>query len=192
MGERGRPQYTNCMALPNPSDQRSANPAEPGQPGQVIAQWQEPATPSLLSRLPNFKLILLGGILVIAALIALSVWLKDLTYALAAGVVVSAGSAVISQNRRVAPPIAVEVSTTRLTVGARQYPLSDLAGFWLEPSPTALAVHVEPSRGTAVPITFLYPNTNIEECRELLLEVLSEVEPRTATANDKLNRWMGL
>ena len=176
------------MALPNPSQ-----PDVPLQQEDVlIAEWVEPTLPTLFSKLKQPRLLAVGVGLVFVILITLAIVLHNSDFLLGATLVASASSAFYAQYKHTPQALTIRLTTTLLYVGKHTYPLNDLAGFWLERNGDFLAVNVEPNKAVAIPITFLYPNTSSEECRELLLEALPEVEPRIQTVNDRLNRWIHL
>jgi len=138
------------------------------------------------------RVLVLVAFVVLAALLTfLGFWLHDFTYYLAAVTIVAATVAVISQRRRPAAGREVTLTTQNLMVGRRSYPLSDLAGFWLEAAGEVTAVNVEPSKASVLPINFLYPD-DIHEARTTMLEVLPELEARHKAAGDRLSRYIRL
>jgi hypothetical protein len=161
-------------------------------PEQLVAEWTEPNEKlAELSQLPLVTVII-GAAILIGLLIGLGVWLRDFTLYMAAAASLAAAVAVISQRRRPAASRTVSLTTQNLVVGRRTYPLSDLAGFWLESVGEVTAVNVEPSKAAVLPINFLYPSAERAEARATLLEVLPELEPRHTTAGDSLSRYIRL
>jgi hypothetical protein len=158
----------------------------------ILSQWQEPEITS--SSTVATSLPVVGGVTLFAIgiLIGLAIWQKDFTFYLAAAVALVAGLTVILQKRRPDVSLPVSLTTTRIIVGTKDYPLSDLAGFWLEESPGALVVNLEPKRSALVPITFLFDTLSEQEARQALLQVLPELEAREKTLSDTLNRYIHL
>jgi hypothetical protein len=174
------------MALPNPNQTNQA----PAVQEELIAEWQEPQLPSLLSGIRRPHYAIAGAIVVSIVLIILAIIFHNLNVALPILVLLSAGGAVYSQNRRTSASRTITLTTTRLQIGRRSYAFTDLAGFWLESTEQFIVINIEPKKPTAMPITALYVSHNNEECHDLLLEVLAEVEPRAETITDRINKLM--
>jgi len=161
-------------------------------PEQLVVEWVEPTESAESGTQIPLRLVIGGGLGIAAVLILIGVLAKDFTYYLAATAMVAAGSAIVSQRRKPAAGRAVSLTTQALHVGRSTYPLTDVAGFWLEQAYDAVAVNIEPKKAAMLPITFLYPSEHPEDARQTLLEVLPELEPRQKTAADSLSRFIRL
>ena len=155
---------------------------------QIIAEWQEPEHPGLQLPVPLTYVWIGAGALIIL-LILLGIFLHDSSFYLAAGVAVSALLSLIVQIRKPAPSLQVIITEQVVEIGHRRLLISDLAGFWLKKEDGLLAINLEPQKPAALPTTFLYGNQNEEEAREILLEILPELESRNETITDTVNRW---
>ena len=67
-----------------------------------------------------------------------------------------------------------------------------LAGFWLHKENGFFVVNIEPKKAASIPLTFLYPGDDENELKDILLEVLPEVEPRLKDLTDTVNRYIRL
>jgi len=160
---------------------------------EVLAQWEEPHTEaSGWASGKQQRYIWLGLGLVTVIVLIIAIVLKDATYYLAAGVLITGSFALFSQIRHPSPQLAITVAKAGVQVGKKVYHIDDLAGFWLGQSGEYPVVNLELKRRTPFPIAFLYPGPNRDEARDLFLEILPELEPRQENASDNLTRWIRL
>lgn len=144
---------------------------------QVIAQWTEPTPDKITPRRLPAPVIISVSAIACLGLAAIGYYQKDFTYYLAAVAAATAGVVLTMQKKRT-QALPIIITTESLEVGSKSYLLSAMAGFWLEEEPGAITINVEPQKAAMFPITFVYPGTNKQEVRDLLLHVLPEVESR--------------
>jgi len=176
------------MALPNPSQPDQA----PTEPEELIAEWQEPELPSLISNIKRPLYLVIGAAVLVVVLILLAIFLHNFDYVVSILVLLSAGGAIYTQSHRPTPPRTITLTSTRIQIGKHSYAVTDIAGFWLQLHDDFLVINIEPKKASALPITAIYPSDNVEECHDLLIEVLSEVEPRAETITDRISGWIKL
>ena len=156
----------------------------------IVAEWQEPQAPVPLSQLASPSILMIGGGAAFVILVGLGFFLHYITLYFIGAVVLTAAATTFAQSRRQAGGLVVRITDSEIIVGSRAYPVENLAGFWLDTTTGMLAVNLEPKKVSALPITFLYENQGAEECRDTMLTVLDEVEPREATASDNISSWL--
>jgi hypothetical protein len=161
------------------------------EPEEIVAQWDEPVLPhtAIASNLP----LVIGVSALLVVLFALAGYFLNYgTLYLAAFVPLAAGFMLVAQVKRPTPPRAVMLTTQRLQVGTRNYGLDSLAGFWLDAESGLTVINMEPSKPSAFPISLLHPSADQDSIRDQLLQVLPELESRTHSVNDSLNRYIKL
>lgn len=163
---------------------------QPGVQETVLAQWQQPSPTGMLSGRTGLGTIWLFALVVAAGLIAIAIWQHELNFGLAGGVILLAAVALQTQRRAAALP--VSITTSRIVIGKRDYPLATLAGFWLADQGDVVEVNLETAKPGLLPMTFLYAKPSLEEARAVLGQVLPELQPREKKAGDRLNKFLRL
>jgi hypothetical protein len=159
------------------------------QPEQVVARWTEPARIEPAGT-PLFIRQVTGASAALAIVMGLLGYFQhDFTFYMASVASIVAGFFLISQRRRPHPQLDITLTSQQLQVGTRTYFLGDIAGFWFETDEGQLLINIEPAKAATFPISFLYPNTNEEEARSILLQAMAEVEPRRRTTADSISRY---
>ena len=131
--------------------------------------------------------VLLSGTLI---MIGLGIAFHELNFYLAAVVFLTIGASIAAQRTN-EEEIQISLREDELQVGSKTYPIAELAGFWLEETDSQLMIHIE-SRRSVLPISLSYRNRDANEARTNFTEVLSELEPREKTLNDKIAEWLKL
>jgi hypothetical protein len=161
-------------------------------PEALIAQWEEPRR-EIQPLDPTTRLLVMGGGPFIALVfILMAVFLHRFSYYLAAVAALAAMGAVLAQSRQTTPTLTISLTNTRLVVGKKNYPLTDLSGFWMQKDGEHLMIHVEMTKATLVPITFAYSSVDQEDARETLSKALPEVEARIQQIGDSVNQYFRL
>jgi hypothetical protein len=164
--------------------------AQPAGPEAVIAQWEQPTPVGMLSGRGGLGKIWIIAVVVAALLIAAAIWQRELNLGLAGGVMLLAALALQTQRRAQALP--VTLTTQRIIIGKRDYPISNLAGFWLADQGDVVEVNLENTKPGLLPMTFLYATPSLDEARDVLTQVLPELEPREKKLGDKVNGYFKL
>lgn len=155
---------------------------------EPIAQWTDRSNRSFTTR---ERQILLGVLAIgTAVMLSIAIWLDDLSLYLAAAVFVAIGISIAVQ-KKTSPKLTVSLFYDHLEVGTSNYPISDLAGFWLQKISGKLYLQIENKR-SFLPISLEYPTLNSSKLRQEFLEVLPELEPRPTTFNDQIAAWLKL
>lgn len=150
---------------------------------QALAQWEQPHQASQVSGTKIWMFAVPVGL----GLLALAIWQKEWNYGLGAAAVLAGAAAFTVQNRGAA--LMVTVTTNKIVIGKRAYALSDLAGFWLAEGPAGIEVNLERKKPGLLPTTFVYPSLNKEETRQLMGQVLAELEPRRSSLGEQVSRY---
>jgi len=181
---------------PNPSNPTQADNPEnqdvsstPTGEEVALAQWQESEHIKPVFPFGGITGLATIASLIILVLIVLGVWQHDFNFYFIAGVILIASASLIIQMRRDTPRLNITLTDRRLIVGNRQYLLSDVAGFWPQHDDATLAINIEMKKPGLLPVTFLYQNDNIDEVREVLGQVLPELEPRVQSSMDRVSRY---
>lgn len=159
---------------------------------QKIASWVEPVISNpFLPKVPLWaKLGTAIGLCLIS--IAIGIWQQSFSWYLVAAAILSGAFALYTQSRRPASPLEITLSNLVLYVGARSYPLAEISGFWIDTQAGLPLVNIELRRSSLLPISFFYPEPNEAAVRQLLLQVIPEVEARPKTLADSLNHFLGI
>lgn len=154
----------------------------------VVAQWEQPARVGITAG-GTGRLWLMA---VPAALIltGLAFWQREVNFGLAAAVVLVAVLALQLQNRN--SSLVIAVTNLRIVVGRREYPLADLAGFWLNDEGDVVEVNLENKKPGLLPMSFLYATPSPDEARGTLGQVLPELEPRQSRLGGRFSRLFRL
>lgn len=160
---------------------------------EILSQWKEPATEAYgLATGGKQKYLWIGLGATAILLIVIGVLTHDINYYLGAGVLISAIFALVAQIRKPGASLDIAITNAGVAIGNKTYSLDDISGFWLNSASQYIAINLELKKRTALPITFLYPTDNASEARNLLLEILPELEPRQSDITDGLSRWIRL
>lgn len=157
----------------------------------LVAEWQEPALTEDTRTFFSPPIVYGVGGTIAVFLIAIGFWQKDWTFYLAAFTSLAASFMIVVQ-RKPHPPLEIVLSTQRLQVGKKIFSLVELAGFWLEKTDAGIMINVEPAKRSLFPISFLAPTDSEGDVKEVLLQVLAEVEPREKNTTEGLNKYFRL
>ncbi|MCC2631519.1 MAG: hypothetical protein K0S20_218 [Patescibacteria group bacterium] len=155
----------------------------------LLAQWKEPKLPESLDTNPLILPALGAAALV---MIGVGYWQKDWTFYLAATVAAFAAGMLVVQKKKPAEGLVISLAQEELVVGAKNYEITSLAGFWLSAEAGHVIINVEPAKASLFPISFFYENGSSEEARNLFLQVMPELEPRQKTAADTVGKYFKL
>ncbi len=127
--------------------------------------------------------VILAGLLLTAGFL----WFK---YWLAAGVVVAATLALISQSRTSGKKKSYAIYDQGITIDDRVYGFDQLKSFWIFDSQGRAIVRFEQLSRLALPIEMPIDLENPEQVRLFLSKHLPEAEDRGEDVADKINRWI--
>lgn len=156
----------------------------------VIAQWEQPARAGMLSSGKGTRMLWTIALPVAAILLIVAFWQREVNFGLAAAVILVAVFALKSQERNAS--LVIAITNLRIVIGKREYPLSDLAGFWLADEGDVIEVNLEGKKPGLLPMTFLYATPSLDEARATLGQALPELEPREKKLNDTLGKYFKL
>jgi putative flippase GtrA len=160
---------------------------------ELLAEWQEPhIEASGWAVGPARRYVMLGLVAIIILLLVVGIWLKNSTLYIGAIVVAAAIAAITTQSRNDNVSLKVEVTNRGIVAGKRIYLVDELAGFWLGSTAGYVTINLELKRRTPLPATFIYNSNDVEEARNLFLEILPELEPRKETISDTLTKYIRL
>lgn len=154
----------------------------------VIIEWDEPVHDLISNGTTGKAQVIAGGIGLGLLLAGAGYVLKDSTFYFAAAAAALAGFAFSSQQKHSSAKRHIQLTSSRILIGAQVYPLSELAGFWLEHDKDQVLVNIERSKASFLPITLVAPNIPSETLKQQLLQVLAEVEPRPGAIFNQLFR----
>lgn len=164
-------------------------PQNPQVEEQILTQWVEPeqAHNQFSARL---KFTLVAGGVVLSSLIAgAGYWLHEFSFYVAAAVVLMGVAAMFSQNKRPIHLKTITITNQRIAIDAREIPLTDLAGFWLQQEVEGLVVMLEYKKSTLIPVSFFFATESIEAAKRTLLPILPELEPRASHFTDRFSSY---
>ncbi|HSI21216.1 MAG TPA: hypothetical protein VLA04_06030 [Verrucomicrobiae bacterium] len=163
---------------------------EPQTAEAVIAQWEQPERVGILSNKGGTRKLLLMASPLAVVLVLLAIWQRQLNFALAAAVLLVAIFAVRSQSK--SSSLTIAVTSLRIVVGKREHMVSELAGFWLSDQGDVVEINLEGKKPGLLPITFLAPAPSMNEAREIMSQVLQELEPREKRFGDSVGSYFRL
>lgn len=148
----------------------------------IIANFEEPKIPQSVSHSILQKRLILFATVTFIIMIAIGVWMKDWTFYLAAGVVGMASFSILAQHKN-AKPQSIAITNEVIQIGQKIIQINDLIGFWLEREQEYIGVNLVRKHREIIPASFLFPTQNPDEVREIMLQILPEIEPPETTSN---------
>ena len=156
----------------------------------LISQWEQPVPEGALTSSGGTTKLLLLAIPVALVLGVLAIWQKELNYALAGAVILVGLVAARMQNK--SENLSIAITTHRIVLGKREYPLASFSGFWIARSNNLTEINLETKRTSLLPITLLSDTNDADAARAIFSQILPELEPRERTLGDRVGRYFRL
>lgn len=153
---------------------------------EPLAEWQEPSLPSLGSNLPLVPSLVVLGVIALA-MVLVAYFAKIASFYIAAVACAAAAGILISGKNKESVGRSITLTDDSFIINSRTIPFAQLAGFWLEESDldTITQINLELKKPGLLPISCTIPSTEAET-RDILIQVLAELESREKTPADDL------
>lgn len=151
---------------------------------KTFLHWQAPEF-NFIEKSSSWYLILgLVSLVLIIIFIYLGYWQKQLSYYLAAGVVLAAALALFSQARIQPKDAQFKCDDSGVEVGNRRYPWENLKNFWL----ADMNINFQLKKRLSIPLSAPVGDQDPQKVRAFLMQYLPEKTTEGEPIIDRINR----